>query len=213
MEDKPQSVRVFLVDDHPIVREGLKMLVMKQPDMTVVGEASDGVGLVARVKSASADVVVIDVAMPHVGGEQATAALKSACPGVKIIALSAHEERPEVERMLAAGASGYVGKLGAVDELVRAIRCVVRGETYLDPSATGAIVGGLRPEGASLSEREETVLRRIAGGFGPKEIAVALGVSVRTVETYRARAMEKLNLSSRADVVRFAIERGWMSKG
>jgi DNA-binding NarL/FixJ family response regulator len=212
METSAHPIRVFLVDDHPIVREGLKTLVMKQADMTVVGEAGDGVGLVARVKSTAADVVVMDVAMPQVGGQEAAVALKSVCPDVKIIAFSAHEERPEVERMLAAGASGYVGKLGAADELVRAIRCVARGETYLDPAAAGAIVGRLRPDGPALSEREEGVLRRIAAGFGPKEIAAELGVSVRTVETYRARAMEKMNLASRADVVRFAIEHRWMSK-
>lgn len=213
MDYKAPTIRVFLVDDHPVVLQGLKALVMEQLDMTVVGEAVDGVGLVDRVMAASADVVVLDVAMPRIGGAEAAAALKRACPGTKIIALSAFEERSQVERMLAAGASGYVGKVSAVVELVRAIRCVARGEAYLGPSAARALLAALRPEVAPLSEREEGVLRRIAGGLGPKEIAVAFGVSVRTVETYRARAMEKMSLSSRADVVLFAIERGWMSKG
>jgi DNA-binding NarL/FixJ family response regulator len=212
------KVRVFLADDHPIVRAGLRALIDAQPDMEVVGEASDGTNVIDAVTESEAEVAVLDVAMPTIGGARATELLREARPSVKVLALSAHEERGYIEQMLAAGASGYVVKRAAAEELVRAIRAVARGDGYFDPSIARAIVSGLArapavdPRAArALSAREEDVLRSVARGLALKEIAAAMNVSVRTVETYRARAMEKTGLRSRADIVRYAAERGWLT--
>jgi DNA-binding NarL/FixJ family response regulator len=211
------KLRIFLADDHPIVRDGLRALVNGQRDMEVVGEAGDGANIVDSVRACGAQVVVMDVAMPGVGGAKGTEDLRLAGLDVKVLAVSAHEDRGYVEQMLAAGAAGYVVKRAAADDLIRAIRSVARGGTYIDPSIAGMLVAGrvrggphAKP-GATLSDREAEVLRLVARGHPLKEIASSLEVSVRTIETYRARAMEKAGLQSRADVVRFAAERGWLT--
>jgi DNA-binding NarL/FixJ family response regulator len=209
------KVRVFLVDDHALVRDGLRAVVSAQPDMEVVGEAGDGASIVDRVAASGAEVVVMDVTLPHVSGAKATEDLRRHLGQVKILALSAHEDRGYVEQMLAVGASGYIVKRSAAEELIRAIRCVSRGETYIDPSMGGMLLAAAaaaeEPGSFKLSERETEVLRLIARGLPMKEIAASLDIGVRTIETYRARAMEKAGLHSRADVVRFAAERGWLT--
>jgi DNA-binding NarL/FixJ family response regulator len=211
------KLKVFLADDHPIVRAGLRGLIDAQPDMAVVGEAYDGTAAVRGVVAERPDVVVMDVSMPGVGGAEATERIRAECPTVKVVALTAHEDRGYLKRLLQAGASGYVLKRSAADDLVRALRAVAAGETYLDPAVAGHLVPGLRAGGsapaaeAELSDRESEVLREIARGHAVKQIAARMDVGVRTVETYKSRAMEKLGLKSRADVVRYAVGQGWLT--
>lgn len=211
-------VRVFLADDHAVVREGLKALVNSQEDMTVVGEAGDGATAVYSVSELLPHVVVMDVSMPSMDGGTATERLRAACPGVRILALTVHEDTGYLKRMLDAGAAGYVLKRGATESLITAIRAVARGETYLDPALATGLAGIVRghdrsrsPVSVDLSERESEVLRRIAQGYSNKEIASQLGLSIKTVETYKARSLEKLGMRSRADIVRFAVQSGWLA--
>jgi DNA-binding NarL/FixJ family response regulator len=213
------DLRVFLADDHTVVREGLKALITAAPGMAVVGEAADGLAACEQVAVLRPDVVVMDVSMPGLTGSQATERLRRECPAVKVLALTVHEDKGYLRQLLAAGAVGYVLKRAAAEELVRAIRVVASGGVYLDPSMAGKVVGGfVRPPaeggpaaGGELSDREAEVVRLTAAGYGAKEIATRLDLSVKTVETYKARAMEKLGLESRADVVRYAVQRGWLS--
>lgn len=215
------KLRVFLADDHPVVRAGLKSLIDAQPDMAVVGEAGDGAETVRGVLELRPDVAVVDVSMPRVGGAEATERIRRDCPAVKVLALTAYEDKAYAQLLLRAGASGYVLKRTAAEDLVRAVRTVADGGTYIDPGVAGQFVSVLaRPSAAGaavaavdLSEREAEVLRLIAQGHAIKKIAASLDVSVRTVETYKARAQEKLALKSRADIVRYAIQRGWLRGG
>jgi DNA-binding NarL/FixJ family response regulator len=212
------KIRVFLADDHAVVREGLKALINAQPDMDVTGEADDGQGACEQVARLRPDVVVLDVSMPGLSGAQAAERLRQECPQVKVLALTVHEDRGYLRQLLEAGAAGYVLKRAAAEELIRAIRAVAGGGVYLDPALAGAVVGGFvrkppakgGPEGAELSEREEEVVRLVAAGHSNKEVAARLELSVKTVETYKARSLEKLGLHSRADLVRYALQRGWL---
>jgi DNA-binding NarL/FixJ family response regulator len=216
------ELRVFLADDHAVVREGLKALINAQAGMAVVGEAADGLDACERVPELRPDVVVMDVSMPGLTGSQATERLRRECPQVKILALTVHEDKGYIRQLLAAGAAGYVLKRAAAEELIHAIRVVAAGGVYLDPTMAGKVVGGFvrRPSGESapksggaLSEREVEVARLTAAGYSNKEIAARLELSVKTVETYRARGMEKLGLKSRADLVRYAVQQGWLQDG
>jgi DNA-binding NarL/FixJ family response regulator len=211
-ESAPGTIRVFLVDDHPIVRSGLRALVDAEPDMKVIGEAADGLTALEAVAAAQPDVVVMDLSLPKLGGAEATERLKAENPAIRVLALTAHEERGYVQLLLKAGASGYVLKRTAADDLVRAIRAIAGGGIYLDPAVAGHLVAPVAGSG-QLSERESEVLRLIAEGHAMKEIASQLEISTRTLETYRARAMEKLALKTRADVVRYALQRGWLKSG
>jgi DNA-binding NarL/FixJ family response regulator len=208
-------VRVLLVDDHNLVRSGIKALLETQPDVNVVGEAADGVSALSAVEELHPDVVVMDLSLPKLGGAEATARIVATKPGVKVLVLTAHEERSYIDPVLAAGAAGLVLKRAAVEDLLRAIRIVAEGGVYLDPAIAGQVVQGAgrksAPPGSSppLSEREGEVLRLIAEGHAMKEIAKSLEISTRTLETYRARAMEKLGLKTRADIVQYVRQRGW----
>ena len=216
-----ETVRVVLVDDHAVVREGLKFLVNSQNDMRVIGEAADGERAWDLAKELSPNVVVMDLSMPGMGGSEATERIRRDCPEVKILALTVHEERVYLSQLLRAGASGYVLKRAAAAELVRAVRTVAAGGTYIDPALTSTLVESYldaeqeaQPSSqANLSQREQEVLVRIARGFSNKEIAAALELSVKTVETYKARMAEKLGLRSRVDIVRYASQKGWLSEG
>lgn len=213
-------LRVLLVDDHPIVRGGLRTLISGQSDMDVVGEAPDGATAIRAVAELAPDLVVMDVSMPGLGGAETTERIKQSSPGARVVALTAHEDRGYVQLLLKAGASGYVLKRSAAEDLVRALRAVAIGGVYLDPAIAGqvvpAMVGRASRElgaGVELSEREAAVLRLVAQGQAIKEIAASLEVGTRTVETYKTRAMEKLDLKSRADIVRYAVQRGWLKSG
>jgi len=211
------KLRVFLADDHAVVREGLKALVNTHPGLFVVGEAADGRTACELVERLRPDVAVLDVSMPGMTGGQATERIGQTCPGVKVLALTVHEDRGYLRELLAAGAAGYVLKRSAAEELIRAIEVVAGGGTYPDPSLAGKVVDGFvhrtrgeAPAGEVLREREAAVVRLTARGHGNKEIAAQLDVSTKTVETYKARALEKLGLHSRADLVRYAAGRGWL---
>ncbi len=216
------ELRIFLADDHAVVREGLKALINAQAGMTVVGEAADGLDACERVAVLQPDVVVMDVSMPGLTGSQATETIRKDCPFVKVLALTVHEDKGYIRQLLAAGAAGYVLKRAAAEELIHAIRVVASGGVYLDPTMAGKVVGGFvrRPSEGNvangsgvLSEREVEVSRMTASGYSNKEIAGRLDLSVKTVETYRARGMEKLGLSSRAELVRYAVQQGWLQNG
>ncbi len=214
------KLRIVLADDHAVVREGLRSLIAAQADMEVVGEAADGRRAVEASRGLLPDVVVMDISMPEWNGARATGELKAACPAAKVLALTVHEDKAYIRQLLAAGASGYVLKRAAAEELIHAIRTVAAGGVYLDPSLVGAVVGtfvGKQPargslEGRELSDREEGVFRLVARGFTNKEIAARFEISVKTVETYKYRSMEKLGLANRTEVVRYAVQRGWLGE-
>jgi DNA-binding NarL/FixJ family response regulator len=212
------KLRIFLADDHTMIREGLRVLINSQSDMEVIGEASNGKLAVQQIPQLQPDVAVLDISMPEMSGLQATEALKKALPRLKIIALTRHTDAGHLQQLLRAGAAGYILKQSAADELIRAIRAVVAGGTYLDPVVAGKAVSGLTgrlskrsvEKGETLSERETEVLRLIAWGYSNKEIANRFNLSVKTIEAHKANAMSKLELRSRIDIVRYAILRGWM---
>ena len=215
-----ETLWIVVADDHEVVRTGLRALIDASPGMEVVAEARDGLEAVSRARELLPDVVVMDVTMPVLDGAAATERLARDCPGVKVLALTAHEDRAHLARLLTAGAAGYVLKRAAADELVRAIRTVASGSTYVDPVLAGALLRGSSRSAARdrveltdpLSEREEEVLRLIAWGESNKEIAGRLGLSTKTVETYKARIAEKLGLRSRTEIVRYALRRGWLAE-
>ena len=211
------AIRVLLVDDHGVVREGLRSLLAAHPGIEVVGEAADGSAAVDRAAELRPDVVVMDITMPGLNGARATGRVRTACPGVKVLALTAHEDKAYLRQMLEAGATGYVLKRAAAGELVQAVRAVAAGGVYLDPALAGYVAGGLVSAatkqaltGSELSDREEEVVRLVADGYSNKQIATRLVLSVKTVETYKARSMEKLGLKDRIELVRYARRRGWL---
>lgn len=211
------KLQILLADDHAVVREGLKRLIEAQPDMMVVGEAADGREAVEKASRLCPDVAVVDVSMGEMSGVDATRQLREVCPKTKVLALTVHEDKSYLRELLDAGAVGYVLKRAAADELVRAIRSVATGGIYVDPRVAGKLLRTfVEPQAAAsdatadLSERETAVMRLLAQGYTNKEIAAQLGVSVKTVETYKARSMDKLGLRSRVDIVRIGTERGWL---
>lgn len=212
------KLRVLIADDHQIMREGLRALVDRQPDMETVGEADNGRAAVALAQQLRPDVVVMDVSMPELNGLKATERLKKLCPEIKVLTLTRHADDSYLRQLLQAGACGYVLKQSASTQLISAIRAVAGGGTYLDTAVTGrvikSIVGGRKLRGAppdkELSAREEEVLRLIAWGYANKEIAARLSVSVKSVEVYKTRAMEKLDMRNRIDIVRYALLKGWL---
>jgi DNA-binding NarL/FixJ family response regulator len=210
-------VRIVLVDDHKVMREGLRMVLERENNLQVVGEADDGFAALTLTRELRPDVVVMDISMPEVNGLEATELLKAQTPDTKILILTRHTESSYVQQLLGSGASGYLLKQSASKELVRAIRRVSAGHSYLDPAVTEQVVGSIAagaqrgPSGAkSLSRREEDVLRFVALGFLTKEIASRLRISIKTVETHKANAMCKLGMCSRIDIVRYAVLNGWL---
>ncbi len=214
------ELRILLAEDHEVVRAGLRSLVDATPGMRVVGEAGTGAEAVEQARSLRPDVGLMDVSLPVLDGAAATAQIVRDCPDVHVVALTAHEDRAHVTRLLQAGAAGYLVKRAAVDELVRAIRTVAAGGTYVDPGLAATLLRHpprddaptAEPSGDPLSAREEEVLRRIAWGQSNKAIAGALGISVKTVETYKSRIGDKLGLRSRTDMVRYALRQGWLAE-
>lgn len=211
------KIRVLLADDHAVLRAGLKLLLTAQPDMEVVGEAADGGEAMAKARALRPNVILMDLTMPGIGGSEATGRIKDESPGIKVLVLTMHDDPSYLRQLLQAGASGYVLKKSADVDLLSAIRAAHRGEVFLDPSLAGSLVdevirpaGPRRPRDAyrTLSDRECDVLKWVARGHTNQEIAEKLFLSVKTIETYRARLAEKLGLRGRAELVRFAIERG-----
>jgi DNA-binding NarL/FixJ family response regulator len=213
------KLRILLAEDHETIRDGLKLLVNNQPDMLIVGEADNGRVAVKLAQELLPDVVVMDVSMPELNGLQATKKLKQQTPQVKVLTLTRHTDDGYLQQLLQAGVSGYVLKQSKSAELLRAIRAVAAGQTYLDPAITEKAVtqirGGRRaargaPTDANLSEREAEVLRLIAWGYINKEVAARLNLSVKTVEAHKANAMRKMGMKSRVDIVSYALLQGWL---
>lgn len=216
------KIRILLADDHAVVRAGLRMLLNAQPDMEVVGEAADGREAIEQAEKLSPDVVLLDLTMPGLGGLSALSVIRGKAPGTKVLVLTMHDDEGYLRQVLKAGGSGYVVKKAADMELLSAIRAVQRGETYVHSSLTKALVEEVferRGEGKAkapdrfeeLSEREKEVLRLLARGYTNQQIADALFLSVKTIETYRARLMEKLQLRTRAELVYFALKKGLLT--
>jgi len=217
------KTRILLADDHAILRAGLRLLIEAQADMTCVGEAGDGIELLAQAERLQPDLVLLDLSMPRLGGLAALPEIRRKAPDARILVLTMHADDEYLRQSLKGGAAGYVLKQAADQELLLAIRAVMRGEVYIHPAMTRVLVEDLidrtrdlpgssrgeRPEDA-LSEREIEVIKQVARGYTNQEIADQLNLSVKTVETYRARAMQKLELNSRAALVRYALARGWL---
>ncbi len=211
------TIRLLLVDDHAVVRSGLKMLLASEADVEIVGEAGSGSEAVAGAGSARPDVILMDIGLPDMTGIEATRAIKSKYPNIAIVALTIHEDEEYFFKMLEAGASGYVPKRAAPEELLTAIRAAAAGEVYLYPSLAKLLVKDYlsqeravenKPTLDELTEREQEVLSHLAEGATNEDIANALVISPKTVERHRENIMRKLNLHSRAELVRYAIRKG-----
>jgi len=211
------EIKLLIADDHQMMREGLRAMIEKEPDMKVIGEAQDGLSTVDLARKLAPDVVVMDVSMPDLNGIEAARKIIKANPNLKVVALSGHIDQHFVREMFTAGAVAYIHKQAASDELVRAIRDVMAGKKYISSDAARGIVNSYlkRPQAqnkapvfATLTEREREVLQLIAEGRCTKDVGGALGVSVKTVETHRHNIMEKLNLRSVAELTKYAIREG-----
>lgn len=214
-----RKLRLFLAEDHAVVRDGLRLLLDAQPDMMVVGEAGDGREVVERVQAAQPEIVLMDLSLPGCNGIEATRRLKRALPEIKVLGLTIHEVKDYVRQMMDAGASGYVLKRSAAEALTAAIRCVARGGVHFDPPVPGRAVQDVAPIPSAappaaepLSEREKSVLKLMAWGLSQKEIAAQLGISGKSVETYKFRLMAKLHVGTRTGLVRYAIRQGWLTE-
>jgi len=204
-------IRLFIADDHPIVREGLRRIIGDCPDIQVVGEANDGDALRDRLREQEADVIVLDISMPGPPFLELMMQLQNEWPDLKILIVSAHPEDQYAVRAFRAGAVGYLTKDQSTDELAEAIRRVFRGGRYITPRLAEQLAFELGPQSVAephsqLSDREFRVLLLLSAGRSLKEIAGELGVSPKTVSTYRTRVLRKLNLQTNADLVRYAIE-------
>lgn len=214
--------RVLIADDHAIVRSGLKMLIQSQEDMEVVDEAADGREAFEKVEKHRPDVVLMDISMPPgESGLVATEKIKQAFPDVEVLVLTMHDEEEYLFRLLQAGASGYILKSSPEMDLIQAIRTVRQGSAFLHPNATKSLIreyiqyaekGEGKERINALSDREQEVLTYIAKGYGNKEIAEALFISVKTVETHKMKVMEKLGLRSRPQLVQYAIKHGLLDR-
>ena len=215
------KIRLLVVDDHPVVRAGLRTLLRGQSDMDVVGEAVDGGQAVTQAVELKPDVVIMDITLEGINGLVATREIKKRLPETKVLVLTMHDSEEYLREMLEAGATGYVLKQAADTELAVAIRAVQRGEIYLYPVFNRVLLGDLAADKFArdrsgvdsyglLSHREKEVLRLVALGYTNRQIADQLFLSVKTIETYRARVMEKLDLGSRAALVRYALGKGLM---
>ncbi len=215
------KIRLLLVDDHEIVRAGLRMLFSAEPEVEIAGEASSGEKAIDAVDSLAPEVVLMDVAMPGIGGVEATRRIKAEHPQVAVLALTMHEDEEYFFEMLAAGASGYVPKRAAPDDLMSAIRIVRQGDVYIYPSLARLLVKDFlqRSETSApetreeLTAREQEVLTFIAEGYSNREIADTLVISVKTVDRHRENIMRKLQLHNRVELVKYAIEKGLISVG
>jgi DNA-binding NarL/FixJ family response regulator len=212
-----ETIRVVLADDHHLVREGLRLLLRSAPDITVVGEADNGVSALALAQQLTPHVLVLDLDMPGGDGTMALRAIQEALPKVRVLILTMHAEHERLLPLLEAGARGYLSKAAAAMDLIEAIRVVAAGEVYVRPAAARLLASALVPQRAdetarsrfrSLSAREQTILRSVAEGYSGAEIARRLGISSKTVDAYKRRVEDKLGLGHRTDYVRFAIEAG-----
>ncbi|MFI5182500.1 MAG: response regulator [Thermoanaerobaculia bacterium] len=209
------KIRVVIADDHALLREGIRALLSRETDIEVVGEASDGREAIARCRALKPDVVLMDIAMPGLGGLEASLEIRKECPETRVLVLTQYEDREYVARFLKAGAAGYVLKRTAGAELASAIRSVHRGGLVLDPQVAREALRESEPAAEasssfyeSLTDREKQVLKLVAEGKSNKEVAEVLGISVKTAMSHREHVMEKLGLHNRTDLIRFALKAG-----
>jgi len=211
------KIKVVIADDHAVVREGVKLILSREPDIDIVGEAGNGREALDQIAKTKPHVVVMDISMPEMGGIEATKRVKDTWPKVNVLALTMHEDESYVFQLLKAGASGYVLKRGAAQDLVQAIRSAARGEAFLYPSVARSVLqdylkrvetGEDRKRYDGLTDREREILALIAEGLSNQEIATKLFISIKTVQTHRTHIMEKLDLHNRAQLVRYAIRKG-----
>ncbi len=214
------KIRVLIADDHVIVREGLRALLEAQPDIQVVGEATDGEETVNRTREIQPDIILMDITMPGMNGLEATRQIKEHYPDVKILVLTMHESDEYFFKILDAGASGYFVKGGSSTELISALRAVWRGDAYLYPTMAKKLLSDyLRRVGAGddkasydgLTNREREILKLIAEGHTNQEIAELLVLSIATVQTHRAHIMAKLGLHNPTELIKYAIRRGFIT--
>ena len=214
-----EKTRIVLADDHPIVLDGLRNLVSAEDDFQLVGEAASGLSALKLIRDKRPDVAVLDISMPELNGIVLSRRLAGEMPDLRLLVLTLHEDRAYLNQALEAGVRGYVLKRSAVENLVQAIRAVMVGGLYIDPAIVGRVFDGNRinkklaaRKGVSpaLTDREADVLKMAALGFTNKEIASRLDVGVKSVETYKARGLEKLGVKTRAELVRYASGQGWL---
>lgn len=216
------GIKVMLVEDHAVVREGLKALLAAEEDIIIVGEASSGEEAVEVAGRTGPQLVIMDLRLPGMSGIEATRALKEAFPGVGVVVLSMYDDEDTVLRALRAGASGYVLKRAGIEELLKAVRLVARGEAYLDSAVARRVVEGVQKgaadgvrgpggEGAELTPRETEILRLVARGMTNAEIARRLFISVKTVQAHRANIMKKLGAHDRVELVKYALKKGLLN--
>ena len=212
------KLRILLVDDHVILRQGLRLMIQAQPDMEIVGETGAAEGLQELIEQIHPDIVLMDIHLSDGNGVQATKKIKESFPLVQVLILTQHQELVFLRQAMKMGASGYILKLSAVETIITAIRTIAASKIYIDPQMKDILVSSYVGRETAiekmlvldLSEREEEVLRLLAWGKPNREIAKQLGIGIKSVETYRKRAMEKLGLQSRGDIVRYAVERDWL---
>lgn len=215
------EIRIVIADDHTVLRAGLRMLLDAQIDMKVIGEAGSGVELLALLSQLAPDLILLDLTMPGLGGLETLPLLRKTIPEARILILTMHDDESYLRQALREGASGYVLKKAADSELIAAIRSVMRGEVYVHPSLTRALLEDMLPNDQpdtdnpwdTLSERERDVLLLVARGHTAAKIAESMNLSAKTVETYRARGMEKLGLRSRAALIQFALSHNLLPGG
>jgi DNA-binding NarL/FixJ family response regulator len=217
MSTSKQTIRILVVDDHPVVRKGLQSCLAKQDRLTIIGEASDGDEAIRKTRELTPDIVLMDIGLPRMNGLAVTEVLRKEAPNVKVLVLSVHTRKEYIFRIIQAGAHGYVSKEAPPEELVRAILSVCDGEPFFSPEIARAALNrlvegaGKKEPFAQLTDREREVLGAIAEGLSNKEVAGRLGIGVRTIETHRERIMRKLDIHTIAGLTRFAILNGVIS--
>jgi len=214
-----EKIRIVLADDHPIVLDGLRNLIRAEPDFELVGEAASGLNALKIIREQRPDVAVLDISMPELNGIVLSRRLNGEIPALRLLILTLHEDRAYLNQALEAGVRGYVLKRSAVENLVQAIRAVLVGGLYIDPAIVGRVfeskqinkrLAARKGVAPALTDREADVLKMAALGFTNKEIASRLDVGVKSIETYKARGLEKLGLKTRAELVRYASGQGWL---
>ena len=214
-----EKIRIVLADDHPIVLDGLRNLIRAEPDFELVGEAASGLSALKIIREQRPDVAVLDISMPELNGILLSRRLNGEMPALRLLVLTLHEDRAYLNQALEAGVRGYVLKRSAVENLVQAIRAVMVGGLYIDPAIVGRVfeskqvnkrLAARKGVAPALTDREADVLKMAALGFTNKEIASRLDVGVKSIETYKARGLEKLGLKTRAELVRYASGQGWL---